>query len=76
MGKAFDLKNLLERLKAKGLTAAEQALKIVAGETLDWASESLMMSENIVLKFAGPIVAGLKPVVLKELDKLDGVAGN
>ncbi len=76
MTKAFDLANLIARLKAKGLTAAEAALKIVAGETLDWVSESLLMSDNSILKFAAPIVAGLKPIVLGEIDKIDGVKGN
>lgn len=70
----FDLKKLLERLKAKGLTAAEQVLKVVAGETIDWAAEGCMLSSNVILKFAGPIIAGLKPVVLNEIDKIDGVA--
>lgn len=76
MTKPFDLKDLVARLKAKGLAAAEQVLKIVAGETIDWVSQSCVMSENSLLKFAGPIVGGLKPIVIGEIDKIDGVKGN
>lgn len=76
MTKAFDVVDLVARLKNKGLAAAEATLKIVAGEVLDWASESLMISENSLLKFAAPIVAGLKPVIMGEIDKIDGVVGN
>lgn len=76
MTKAFDTKDLLARLKSKGLEAAEKVLKVVATETIDWAVESLVLSETKYVAFLAPVVAGLKPVILKELDKLDGVAGN
>lgn len=76
MGKPFDLNDLVARLKARGLTAAEQVLKIVAGETIDWVSESCLASSNALVKFAGPVVAGLKPIAIGEIDKLDGIAGN
>ena len=76
MTKAFDTKDLLARLKSKGLEAAEKVLKVVAAETIDWAVESCVVSETKYLAYLAPVVAGLKPVVLKELDKLDKVVGN
>lgn len=75
MEKAFDTKNLVARLKSKGLTAAEAVLKTVAAETIDWTAESLLLSGKY-LAFLAPVVSGLKPLALKEIDKLDGVEGN
>lgn len=75
MEKAFDPKDLVARLKAKGLDAAEDVVKIVAGETMDWAVESLVMHENQYVKFFAPVLGGLKPVVMAELDKIDGKVG-
>lgn len=70
--KAWELKNLIDRLKARGLSQAEAVLKVFAAESLDWASESLMLSEKPYLKFCGPMVAGAKPLLLQQLDKIDG----
>lgn len=75
MQKPFDVQDLLARLKAKGLDAAEEVLKVVAGETLDWASESCAMHENVFVKFGAPVIAGAKPALMKEIDKIDGQAG-
>lgn len=76
MIKAWDTKDLIDRLKSKGLEAAEKVLKVVASEVIDWASESLMLSTGVVGKVAAPIIAGMKPVLLAEIDKIDGVSGN
>lgn len=72
MTKAWELKNLADRLKAKGLEAAEKVLKVVAGETLDWASESCLLSDKTYVKFAAPLFAGIKPIVISQIDRLDG----
>lgn len=70
--KAWEVKNLVDRLKAKGLAQAEAVLKVIAGETIDWASESLAMSDKSYLKFCAPIVAGAKPIIIEQIDKIDG----
>lgn len=75
MEKAFDLKVLGEKLKAKGLDVAEELLAVLAGETLDWAAESCAIHPNAFVKFGAPVVAAVKPIVMKEIDKLDGQVG-
>lgn len=73
MESPFDLKNLEERLKAKGLTAVEGLAEIIAGETFDWASESCAMHPNILVKTIGvPAVAMLRPLALEAVHKIDG----
>lgn len=75
MTKAFDVQDLLERLKAKGLDAAEDIAKIVASEVIDWSAESLALHENVYIKLFAPIVAGAKGPVLEQLDKIDKKVG-
>lgn len=76
MEKAFDIKNLLERLKSKGLDVAEELAEVVVSETLDWASESCAVHENNLVKAIGvPAVAMLKPLALGAVDKIDGQVG-
>lgn len=76
MEKAFDLKDLEARLKAKGLVAVEGLAEIVAGETLDWASESCAIHPNALVKAIGvPAVAMLRPLAMGAIDKIDGQEG-
>lgn len=76
MNGPFDKQNLVERLKSKGLHITEELVGVLAGETLDWAKESFEIHPNPYMKFAAPIVASVKPMVMGEIDKIDGVAGN
>lgn len=75
MNKPFDIQDLKDRLKAKGLDAAEEVLKVVANEAIDWISESCVLHENAFVKVGGAIVSAAKPAVMKELDKVDGQVG-
>ena len=76
MEKAFDTKVLIERLKAKGLDVAEDLAEVLVTETMDWASESCAMHENVLVKAIGvPAVAMLKPLALGQVDKIDGKVG-
>lgn len=68
----WDVKALGKRLETKGLTAGEEVLRIFANELLDWAVESCMLSENTMLKFLAPIIMGVKPTIMAEIDKVDG----
>lgn len=77
MEKAFDLKNLEDRLKAKGLVAVEGLAKIIASEVLDWCSESCLVDENVFVKAVGaPAVALLRPIVMSAVDKIDSIEGD
>ena len=76
MDKAFDTKNLIERLKSHGLDVAEELAEVLVSETLDWAGESCAMHENVLVKAIGvPAVAMLKPLALGLVDKIDGKVG-
>lgn len=75
MEKAYDLKALALKLKARGLDIAEDAAKIIVEETMDWTVESALKSENKV----DDILAGVMPIakkhVLELVDKIDGQEG-
>lgn len=75
MEKPFDLKALVEKFKAQGLDIAEDAAKLVVESTLDWVSESVVMTENKVDDFALAILPAVKPYVMAQLDKIDGKEG-
>jgi len=75
MEKSFDLKNLTERLKAKGLDIAEDAAMLLINETFAWTEESLAMHPNPYVKFALPVVQTIKPLIVAEADKIDGKIG-
>lgn len=76
MDKAFDLKNLEERLKAKGLTAVEGLAEIVSAEVFGWLGESCAKSDNMLVKAIGPAaIAVLEPLAKGMVDKIDGQPG-
>lgn len=75
MTKAFDTAALAERLKAKGLDVAEEAVKILVTETLDWTSESCLLHESPFVKMGAPVILAVKPIVLEQVDKIDGKVG-
>lgn len=76
MEKAFDLKDLRERLKSKGLEVAEDLAEVLVSETMDWASDSCAIHPNALVKGIGiPAVAILKPLALGAVDKIDGKVG-
>lgn len=73
--KPFDTQALVAELKSKGLDVAEELVKVIAGATFDWTEKSLMIHENPYVKFAAPVVAAVKPLVMAEIDKIDGQVG-
>ncbi len=72
MEKAFDKKDLVAKLEAKGLPVVEDLAKMVVESVLDWVSESVVVSEGKYDDFALPVILALKPFIMKELDKIDG----
>lgn len=76
MDKPFDSKVLVEKLKAQGLPVAEEAAEAVVKAVFDWAEESLLIHPNALIKAIGvPALGILKPVVLEQVDKIDGQPG-
>lgn len=75
MGKAFDLKVLTGKLAARGLDLAEDAAKIVIEEVLDWAADSVALTENKFDDLATPFIPQLKAAALGAADKIDSKVG-
>lgn len=73
--KPYDLSVLGQKLKAKGLDIAEEALKIVVNETLDWVAESAPVSPNKIDDVVAMAIPFIKPKILEAVDKIDGQQG-
>ena len=73
--KAYDIKDLGEKLKAKGLDIAEDASVLVLGSVIDWLQESAVKSENKVDDIVAPLLGAVKPYILDQIDRLDGEKG-
>jgi hypothetical protein len=71
----YDIKVLAEKLKAKGLDVAEEAVKILVEETLSWVQEEALKSENKVDDIVAPVISAIKPWVLEQVDKIDKQVG-
>jgi predicted Fe-Mo cluster-binding NifX family protein len=71
--KPFDLKVLEEKLKAKGLPAAESLAEKAAEAVFEWSKESVAAHENALVKaLAAPAIAALEEVVKEAINKIDG----
>jgi hypothetical protein len=68
----YELKALGEKLKAKGLDVAEDALIDVINETFDWVEEQAKANGHTVVQGLAPVV---KPFLLDVADKVDGKEG-
>lgn len=73
--KAWDKEALVAELKAQGLPVAEVMVEKAVESILSWVEASVMMSEDKYDDFAVPIMAALKPFIMGELNKIDGVEG-
>lgn len=75
MEKPFDVKDLVVRLKGKGLDMAEEAVKLCVVESLGWMEDSVKLSENKYDDLAIAVIPSVKDFVLKQVDKIDGAVG-
>lgn len=75
MEKAYDLKVLVEKLKAKGLDVAEETAKVIVSETLDWVQESAPKSPTNIDDIVAMAIPFVKPKILEAIDKIDGQVG-
>ena len=75
MTQPFDPKDLVAKLKDKGLDLAEEAAKLVAESVLDWVTESVVATENKFDDLLIAVVPIVKQEVLKYIDKIDGQVG-
>lgn len=72
MEKAYDVKVLVEKLKARGLDIAEDAAIIMIEETAAWVSESAVLSENKIDDLAALGMPQLVKLAKGLADKIDG----
>lgn len=75
MEKAYDVKDLVKRLKDNGLEVAEDMALVLVSQSISWLRESAIMSENKIDDMIASFY-GLAEDKLKELaDKIDGKEG-
>ena len=70
--KAYDLKVLTDRLKARGLDLAEDAAAIIIEEVSDWVVESAPKSKTPFDDVAIVVMPQLKNFALDLVDEIDG----
>jgi hypothetical protein len=75
MEKAYDLKDLVGKLKDAGLDVAEDAAKGVVKSVLGWATESAKLSANKADDLAVSLLPLVEEYIQAQLDKIDGKAG-
>lgn len=75
--KPFDTSELKNRLMSKLgeqkkilIDAAKAPVKLVVGETVDWAAEGCLKHENKFVKALSGLVAGMKQPLLDAIDKV------
>ena len=75
MSKPYDLQNLLQRCKARGLDLVEEEAKIVFHELVGWAQDSAALSPGKVDDLVALGLPELEKLVMPLIDKIDGEQG-
>ncbi len=75
MEKAYDLKALVAKLKARGLDLAEDGAIIVIEEAFAWLEESAPLSATPYDDMALVVFPPLKKMILEAADGIDGKIG-
>jgi hypothetical protein len=75
VAKAYDVKVLLSKLKARGLDIAEEMAIVVIEETSAWVVESAAISENKIDDLAALGMPQLVVLAKGLADKIDGQVG-
>jgi hypothetical protein len=75
MEKAYDIKELVSKLKSKGLDVAEDAAKHLVEGTLEWVEESAKLSATPYDDMGLIVLPQLKKLALDAVDKIDGQEG-
>jgi len=76
MEKAYDLKELGNVLKGKGLDVAEESLNILFDSVVEWVEESAKISATPYDDMAMLVMPQLKKLVKEAIDKIDGEKDN
>ena len=75
MEKAYDPKDLVAKLKERGLDVAEEAAKVVIESVFDWLDESADASPTPYDNLLKALYPTIKAEALKAVDKIDGEVG-
>lgn len=71
----YDVTDLVERFKARGLDVAEDAAKGVVEDVCNWFEKAAKASSTPFDDVALVVLPQLKAAVLAEVDKIDGKVG-
>lgn len=72
MQKAYELKDLIEIFKTNGLDIAEEAAEAAVLAMFEWLEKSALMSENKYDDLCLAVLPLIKPLILKQVDRIDG----
>jgi len=75
MKNAYDVKELLEIIKGKGLSIAEESAEIVVESVLQWVKESAKLSATPYDDMALIVLPQLEEYIKKAVNKIDGKEG-
>jgi len=75
MEQAYDFKDLMQRLKARGLDLTEKCGKAIIEETFDWLSDSAEKSVNPYDDMARIIYPKAREFAIAQADRIDGKQG-
>lgn len=75
MVKAYDVKELVAKYKARGLDIAEDAAIMILEETMDWVEESAKISTTPYDDIVAVVIPVAKKEAMKAIDKIDGKVG-
>lgn len=70
--KAWDVNALVAKMKDKGLDMAEDAAAIAAEAVLDWAKDSIELTENKVDDIVLPFLPMVETKIKELIDTIDG----
>jgi hypothetical protein len=70
MEKAYDLKVLGEKLKARGINVVETELPAVVGDIFDWVEESAVASKTLVDDLLIPVMPLAKKFINKKIEEI------
>jgi len=75
MVKPYEVSELVNILKSKGLDIAEDAAKVVVESTLQWVKESAKLSATPYDDMALIVLPQVEGFIKSALDKIDGQQG-
>lgn len=75
MQNAYDVQDLLMRLKGDGMDLTEKEVGLFYMHLKDWFKESAAISDNKIDDLIAPFISQLDPIFLPLIDKINGKEG-